>query len=148
MWLNRVKINPFVISWFLICFCLQVNFQHWSSGEPNNQNNAESCAEFIGHKRDWSGSWNDEQCEKYNGWLCQIRAGKAWSFDYIGFKEKHVISVYSHLLLSDLSDWGDWSQQHLVSTITSILCSKCNYLIYCLCPYRKDTKAASRPCQT
>ncbi|XP_018531719.1 macrophage mannose receptor 1 isoform X2 [Lates calcarifer] len=53
-----------------------VNFQHWSSGEPNNQNNAESCAEFIGHKRDWSGSWNDEQCEKYNGWLCQIRAGK------------------------------------------------------------------------
>lgn len=25
---------------------------------------------------DESGSWNDANCEKFNDWLCQIRAGK------------------------------------------------------------------------
>ncbi|XP_039999700.1 macrophage mannose receptor 1-like [Xiphias gladius] len=52
-----------------------VNFQHWEDGEPNNKNNVESCAEF--HPSRWysTGTWNDVQCEKLNGWLCQIRAG-------------------------------------------------------------------------
>ncbi|XP_042353414.1 macrophage mannose receptor 1-like [Plectropomus leopardus] len=53
-----------------------VNFQHWESGEPNNKNKVESCTEFETNKRHWSGSWKDVQCEKLNGWLCQIRAGK------------------------------------------------------------------------
>ena len=56
-------------------FCLQLNFQHWQESEPNNFNNAESCAEFRIYHWDESGSWNDVNCETYNDWLCQIRAG-------------------------------------------------------------------------
>ncbi|XP_053293421.1 macrophage mannose receptor 1 [Pleuronectes platessa] len=52
-----------------------LNFQHWQEGEPNNFNNAESCAEFVIQHWDESGSWNDVNCESYNDWLCQIRAG-------------------------------------------------------------------------
>ncbi|XP_070700691.1 macrophage mannose receptor 1-like [Pempheris klunzingeri] len=52
-----------------------VNFQHWEDGEPNNKNNVESCVEFKLYKQNWGGSWNDVHCEKYNSWLCQIRAG-------------------------------------------------------------------------
>ncbi|XP_053185960.1 macrophage mannose receptor 1-like [Scomber japonicus] len=52
-----------------------VNFQHWQDGEPNNFNNAESCAEFHMSSADESGSWNDVHCESYNDWLCQIRGG-------------------------------------------------------------------------
>uniref|UniRef100_A0A8C6L8C7 Mannose receptor, C type 1b n=1 Tax=Nothobranchius furzeri TaxID=105023 RepID=A0A8C6L8C7_NOTFU len=54
-----------------------VNYLHWSDGEPNNFNNDESCAEFTIHNWDESGSWNDLNCESYNDWLCQIRAGIA-----------------------------------------------------------------------
>ncbi|XP_022613990.1 macrophage mannose receptor 1-like isoform X1 [Seriola dumerili] len=53
-----------------------VNFQHWEDGEPNNKNNVESCAEFNPYNQQRTGSWNDVQCEKYNGWICQIHAGK------------------------------------------------------------------------
>ncbi|XP_078120279.1 macrophage mannose receptor 1-like isoform X1 [Sander vitreus] len=52
-----------------------VNFQHWQEGEPNNHNNDESCAEFRIYKLDEAGSWNDVNCDSYNDWLCQIRAG-------------------------------------------------------------------------
>uniref|UniRef100_H3C1B9 C-type lectin domain-containing protein n=1 Tax=Tetraodon nigroviridis TaxID=99883 RepID=H3C1B9_TETNG len=53
-----------------------VNFLHWQEGEPNNHNNDESCAEFrIQNSWDPTGSWNDANCESYNDWLCQIRAG-------------------------------------------------------------------------
>ncbi|XP_071348972.1 macrophage mannose receptor 1-like [Trachinotus anak] len=52
-----------------------VNFQHWEDGEPNNKNNVESCAEFRPYRWDTIGTWNDVQCEKYNEWICQIRAG-------------------------------------------------------------------------
>uniref|UniRef100_A0A665X444 Macrophage mannose receptor 1-like n=1 Tax=Echeneis naucrates TaxID=173247 RepID=A0A665X444_ECHNA len=52
-----------------------LNFQHWQEGEPNNFNNAESCAEYKMYNWDESGSWNDVNCESYNDWLCQIRAG-------------------------------------------------------------------------
>ncbi|XP_039672406.1 macrophage mannose receptor 1-like [Perca fluviatilis] len=52
-----------------------VNFQHWKDGGPNNRNNVESCAEFIPNLQDHVGSWNNVHCEKYNRWLCQIRAG-------------------------------------------------------------------------
>ncbi|XP_069548054.1 macrophage mannose receptor 1-like [Brachyistius frenatus] len=52
-----------------------VNFQHWEDGEPNNKNNVESCAEFNPYKWYRSGSWNDVHCDKYNNWICQIRAG-------------------------------------------------------------------------
>uniref|UniRef100_A0A671U397 Mannose receptor, C type 1b n=1 Tax=Sparus aurata TaxID=8175 RepID=A0A671U397_SPAAU len=59
-----------------------VNYQHWDDNEPNNHNNAESCAELRLYKLGRGGSWNDAQCEKPNGWLCQIRAGKAYLFYY------------------------------------------------------------------
>ncbi|XP_028448497.1 macrophage mannose receptor 1-like [Perca flavescens] len=52
-----------------------VNFQHWKDGGPNNRNNVESCAEFIPYLPYHKGSWNNVHCEKYNRWLCQIRAG-------------------------------------------------------------------------
>ncbi|TMS09857.1 Macrophage mannose receptor 1 [Larimichthys crocea] len=51
------------------------NFQHWQEGEPNNHNNDESCAEFRLYNWDSAGSWNDVNCESYNDWICQIRAG-------------------------------------------------------------------------
>lgn len=60
--------------------CSQVNFQHWQEGEPNNFNNAESCAEFVIHNWDEEGSWNDLNCESFNDWLCQISAGTTHSF--------------------------------------------------------------------
>ncbi|KAM4727964.1 macrophage mannose receptor 1-like isoform 2-T2 [Anableps anableps] len=52
-----------------------LNFQHWQEGEPNNFNNDESCTEFVLYNWDDQGSWNDLNCESYNDWLCQIRAG-------------------------------------------------------------------------
>ncbi|KAI3374792.1 hypothetical protein L3Q82_021350, partial [Scortum barcoo] len=52
-----------------------VNYLHWQEGEPNNQNNDESCAEFRMYNWDDGGSWNDVNCESYNDWLCQIRTG-------------------------------------------------------------------------
>ncbi|CAL8279713.1 unnamed protein product [Lota lota] len=52
-----------------------LNFLHWISEEPNNQNNVESCVEFRMYYWDEGGSWNDVHCESYNDWLCQIRAG-------------------------------------------------------------------------
>lgn len=61
-----------------MCFlylCPQVNFQHWQEGEPNNLNDDESCVEFTIYNWDDPGSWNDANCEGYNDWLCQIRAG-------------------------------------------------------------------------
>lgn len=53
----------------------QLNFQHWQEGEPNNLNNDETCVEFVIHNWDEEGSWNDLNCESYNDWICQIRAG-------------------------------------------------------------------------
>ncbi|XP_041804547.1 macrophage mannose receptor 1-like [Chelmon rostratus] len=52
-----------------------LNFQHWQEGEPNNLNDDESCAVFTMYNWDGVGSWNDVNCESYNDWLCQIRAG-------------------------------------------------------------------------
>ncbi|CAL8367040.1 unnamed protein product [Boreogadus saida] len=52
-----------------------LNFLHWMSEEPNNQNSAESCVEFRLYYWDEAGSWNDVHCESYNDWMCQIRAG-------------------------------------------------------------------------
>ncbi|CAG5896528.1 unnamed protein product [Menidia menidia] len=52
-----------------------LNFQHWQEGEPNNYNNAETCVEYVIHSWGEQGSWNDLNCESYNDWLCQIRAG-------------------------------------------------------------------------
>lgn len=87
-----MKTNLFVTT-CLIFFssCLQVNYQDWDDNEPNNHNNAESCAELQIYKLGRGGSWNDAQCERPNGWLCQIRAGKAYLFGCMGFKENHII---------------------------------------------------------
>uniref|UniRef100_A0A3B3TWR0 C-type lectin domain-containing protein n=1 Tax=Poecilia latipinna TaxID=48699 RepID=A0A3B3TWR0_9TELE len=59
-----------------------VRYTHWNrgmpDGEPNNKNNVESCVEFYSRDWDESGSWNDNQCEARNGFVCQIRTGKTW----------------------------------------------------------------------
>uniref|UniRef100_A0A3B3BT12 Macrophage mannose receptor 1-like n=2 Tax=Oryzias melastigma TaxID=30732 RepID=A0A3B3BT12_ORYME len=52
-----------------------VNFQHWDDGEPNNKNNVESCTEFFVYHWREARSWNDNQCEKFNQWFCQIPLG-------------------------------------------------------------------------
>ncbi|KAJ3595076.1 hypothetical protein NHX12_004381 [Muraenolepis orangiensis] len=52
-----------------------LNFLHWMSEEPNNQNSIESCVEFRMYYWDEEGSWNDIHCESYNDWICEIRAG-------------------------------------------------------------------------
>lgn len=65
----------FSIQTVLLSLYLQVNFLHWQEGEPNNFNNDESCAEFRMYSYGQGGTWNDMNCESYNDWLCQIRAG-------------------------------------------------------------------------
>lgn len=68
----------YCIDIYVFSCCIQVNFLHWQEGEPNNHNNDESCAEFrLPLYSSWeeTGSWNDANCERYNDWLCQIRAG-------------------------------------------------------------------------
>ncbi|XP_051944921.1 macrophage mannose receptor 1-like [Xyrauchen texanus] len=45
------------------------DFDHWSSGEPNNYNKQEHCAESFFH------GWNDRDCDAYNNWICQIPIG-------------------------------------------------------------------------
>lgn len=77
-----------VIACLIISICLQVNFLDWQDGEPNNRNNVESCVELYLNRWRRTGTWNDVHCEKYNEWLCQIRAGKSWSLGYMGFKGK------------------------------------------------------------
>uniref|UniRef100_A0A669C0I4 Mannose receptor, C type 1b n=1 Tax=Oreochromis niloticus TaxID=8128 RepID=A0A669C0I4_ORENI len=52
-----------------------VNFQEWKDGEPNNENNAESCAQMKRNYWEKTFFWSDVHCEKYNNWVCQIHAG-------------------------------------------------------------------------
>ncbi|KAM8838454.1 macrophage mannose receptor 1-like isoform 2-T2 [Synchiropus picturatus] len=52
-----------------------LQFQHWASGQPDNKNSVESCVELNLDDIHNNGSWSDVQCEKQNGWLCQIAAG-------------------------------------------------------------------------
>lgn len=71
---SRIFLNIHVF-YIILSFGSQLNYQHWQEGEPNNHNNDESCTEFRSYHWDESGSWNDVNCESYNDWLCQIRAG-------------------------------------------------------------------------
>lgn len=61
---------------FIAFFFLKLNFQQWKIGEPNNKNNVESCVERKPERSFRRQSWSDIHCEKYSGWLCQIRAGE------------------------------------------------------------------------
>lgn len=63
---------------------MQVNFQHWETENPNSKNSVESCAELQGILEI---TWNNVNCEKYNRWVCQIRAGKPQSFVSMGLKQ-------------------------------------------------------------
>ncbi|XP_065117913.1 macrophage mannose receptor 1-like [Paramisgurnus dabryanus] len=48
------------------------DYQNWASGEPNNYNNNENCAEY-GY---YSGNkWNDQDCDAFINWVCQIPIG-------------------------------------------------------------------------
>ncbi|XP_073715683.1 macrophage mannose receptor 1 [Misgurnus anguillicaudatus] len=48
------------------------NYENWASGEPNNHNNEEHCAECGSH---YGRKWNDQDCDDYNDWICQIPIG-------------------------------------------------------------------------
>lgn len=57
---------------------LQLQYQQWMTGQPDNRNNGESCVEIGVDKRHFSsGLWNDVRCEKTNGFTCQITKGKS-----------------------------------------------------------------------
>ncbi|XP_034026660.1 macrophage mannose receptor 1-like [Thalassophryne amazonica] len=47
-------------------------YENWGYGEPNNHNNNEHCAEMFYY---YGRHWNDQHCEHYNDWICQIRKG-------------------------------------------------------------------------
>ncbi|XP_073715679.1 macrophage mannose receptor 1-like isoform X2 [Misgurnus anguillicaudatus] len=47
------------------------DYENWASGEPNNHNNEEHCAECGSRGR----KWTDQDCEDYNDWICQIPIG-------------------------------------------------------------------------
>lgn len=53
-------------------FLIQVSYENWAYGEPNNYGNTEYCGELKG---DPSMSWNDINCEHLKNWICQIRKG-------------------------------------------------------------------------
>uniref|UniRef100_UPI003AAF93A9 macrophage mannose receptor 1-like n=1 Tax=Centroberyx gerrardi TaxID=166262 RepID=UPI003AAF93A9 len=87
-----------------------LNFQHWQTGEPNNKNNVESCAEFKTYYWHLSGSWNDVHCESYNGWLCQIRAG-------VTPKPPPNDTVTEHNVTAD--GWLEWrGNQYYINAIS------------------------------
>uniref|UniRef100_A0A8C6TG71 Mannose receptor, C type 1b n=1 Tax=Neogobius melanostomus TaxID=47308 RepID=A0A8C6TG71_9GOBI len=69
-------------------------------GEPNNFNNAESCVEFRIYNWDESGSWNDVNCESYNDWLCQIRAGVT--------PKQPQITLYQVYFNTTVDGWLEW----------------------------------------
>uniref|UniRef100_A0AAZ1WXN7 Mannose receptor, C type 1b n=1 Tax=Oreochromis aureus TaxID=47969 RepID=A0AAZ1WXN7_OREAU len=50
-------------------------YNEWKDGEPNNENNAESCAQMEQNYWEKTLFWSDVHCEKYNNWVCQIHAG-------------------------------------------------------------------------
>ncbi len=150
------------------CLFLQLQFQHWEDGEPNNKNNVESCAEIKLNRKDRSGSWNDVHCETYNGWLCQIRAGKMreWNHFFLCCLVTKV-SKKSMLLFcnpclrlqkSYMPDFPKMSSSHLFRWTysqlgtayyhPSALFSVVSIFIFCLCPYRSDSGSASRPCHS
>ncbi|XP_054027132.1 macrophage mannose receptor 1 [Dryobates pubescens] len=49
-----------------------VNFQKWSSGEPNNYDGNEKCGVFNGYD---NMDWNDLFCEHMGDYVCQIKKG-------------------------------------------------------------------------
>nr|XP_055053563.1 macrophage mannose receptor 1-like [Misgurnus anguillicaudatus] len=48
------------------------DYQNWASGEPNNVNNNENCAEYG---TTYNRRWNDRDCDTYMDWICQIPIG-------------------------------------------------------------------------
>lgn len=52
---------------------LQVNFERWSHGEPNNYDGNEKCGVFTGYL---NMNWNDLFCEHMLDFVCQIKKGK------------------------------------------------------------------------
>lgn len=58
-------------------FLLQVNFQKWANGEPNNYDGNEKCGVFYGYN---DMKWNDIFCEHMQDYVCQIKKGKLKTF--------------------------------------------------------------------
>uniref|UniRef100_A0A3Q2WEC5 C-type lectin domain-containing protein n=1 Tax=Haplochromis burtoni TaxID=8153 RepID=A0A3Q2WEC5_HAPBU len=47
--------------------------RNWGYGEPNNHNDSEHCTEMDPNLRM---RWNDQHCDAYNSWICQLRKGE------------------------------------------------------------------------
>uniref|UniRef100_A0A3P9CYR3 Mannose receptor, C type 1b n=1 Tax=Maylandia zebra TaxID=106582 RepID=A0A3P9CYR3_9CICH len=76
-------------------------YNEWSDGEPNNENNAESCAEMKPNYWEKTLFWSDVHCEKYNNWICQIHAGTAWS----QLRISYLFSEYN----TTSDGWLEWN---------------------------------------
>ena len=51
-----------------------VTFLNWQSGEPNDVNNVENCAEmYLANTR-----WNDMKCTGLIGYICKQPLGKVY----------------------------------------------------------------------
>ena len=46
------------------------NFTNWNTGQPDNYNNVEECAEIRSNQL-----WNDVNCYLNKGWMCTILKG-------------------------------------------------------------------------
>lgn len=55
-----------------LMFLIQLSYENWAYGEPNNYQNVEYCGELKGEP---GMSWNDINCEHLNNWICQIKKG-------------------------------------------------------------------------
>uniref|UniRef100_A0A8C3EHJ2 Uncharacterized protein n=1 Tax=Corvus moneduloides TaxID=1196302 RepID=A0A8C3EHJ2_CORMO len=75
-----------------VVFPLQVNFEKWSHGEPNNYDGNEKCGVFTGYL---NMNWNDLFCEHMLDYVCQIKKGKITSYyEYVVGEDGWII--YKH----------------------------------------------------
>lgn len=70
---NRVIVSTWKENSNKVVFSLQVNFEKWSHGEPNNYDGNEKCGVFTGYL---NMNWNDLFCEHMLDFVCQIKKGK------------------------------------------------------------------------
>lgn len=80
-------------------FLMQVTYENWAFGEPNNYQNVEFCGELKGEP---GMAWNDINCENLHNWICQIRKGMVTYslLDLSVVAKSHYFSAFSMFWLS------------------------------------------------
>ena len=49
-----------------------LDFENWKNGEPNNWGGREHCGHIL---NDWSGKWNDNECDNNFDYICMTSKG-------------------------------------------------------------------------